>query len=175
VSDAKKLSRREFVKTAGSAAAAASLLSMNPELTVAQSARRRYAIVGTGDRGSGMWGRPLVSRYGDVLEFVGLCDSNSKRVAVAKEMIGVNCPTFTNFDEMCDKVKPELLTVTTVDAFHSHYIVKALDRGIDVLTEKPMVIDEKQCQAVLDAEKRNKRKIIVTFNYRYAPKHQKIK
>ena len=38
-----------------------------------------------------------------------------------------------------------------------------------------MVIDETQCQAVLDAEKRNKRKIVVTFNYRYAPAHQKIK
>ena len=38
--------------------------------------------------------------------------------------------------------------------------------GSTCMTEKPMVIDEKQCQAVLDAEKRNKKKIIVTFNYR---------
>jgi predicted dehydrogenase len=173
MSDSQNLSRREFVKTAGSAAAAVPLLSLNSSM--AQAARRRYAMVGTGDRGSGMWGRPLVERYGDVLEFVGLCDINAKRVAVAKEMIGVSCPTFTNFDEMCDKTKPDLLMVTTVDAFHSQYIIKALDRGIDVMTEKPMVIDEKQCQAVLDAEKRNNRKIIVTFNYRYAPKHQKIK
>ncbi len=173
MNDSNNLSRREFVKTAGSAAVAVPFLSLDAPL--AQSARRRYAIVGTGDRATGMWGRPLVSRYADVLEFVGLCDSNSKRVAVAKDMIGVNCPTYTNFDEMCDKAKPELLMVTTVDAFHSQYIVKALDRGIDVMTEKPMVIDAKQCQAVLDAEKRNKRKIVVAFNYRYAPKHQKIK
>ena len=173
MNDSQFLSRREFVKTAGSAAAAVPLLSVNPAL--AQNVRRRYAIVGTGDRGSTMWGRPLATRYADVLEFVGLCDINSKRVQAAKEVMGVSCPTFTNFDEMCDKAKPELLMVTTVDAFHSQYIVKALDRGIDVMTEKPMVIDEKQCQAVLDAERRNKRKIIVTFNYRYAPKHQKIK
>jgi predicted dehydrogenase len=65
--------------------------------------------------------------------------------------------------------------VTPVDAFHSEYIAKALDRGIDVLTEKPMVIDEAQCRAVLDAEKRNNRKITVTFNYRYAPKHRTVK
>ena len=38
-----------------------------------------------------------------------------------------------------------------------------------------MVTDEPQCQAVLDAEKRQRQKIIVTFNYRYIPKHQKIK
>jgi predicted dehydrogenase len=175
MSDTKTLTRREFVRTAGSAVAAASLLSVNPQLARASTARRRYAIIGTGDRASGMWGRDLAQRYSDVLEFVGLSDINHKRVAVAKEMMGVDCPTFTNFDEMIQKAKPDLLMVTTVDAFHSQYIIKALDRGIDVITEKPMVIDEKQCQAVLDAEKRNNRKIVVTFNYRYAPKHQKVK
>ena len=174
MSDADLLNRREFVKTAGSAAAA-SLLSVNPLLTSAQTRRRRYAIIGTGHRATSMWGGDLVQRYADVLEFVGLCDTNPKRVAVAKEMIGVACPTFTNFDEMMDKAKPDLLMVTTVDAFHRDYIIKGLDRGIDVITEKPMVIDEDQCQDVLDAEKRAKRKIVVTFNYRYAPKHQKIK
>jgi predicted dehydrogenase len=122
-----------------------------------------------------MWGKDLVQRYGDVVQFAGLCDINPKRVVAAKAMIGADCPTFSNFDEMCDRVKPEVLIVTTVDAFHSGYIVKALDRGIDVISEKPMVIDETQCQTVLDAEKRNKRNIIVTFNARYPPKHQKIK
>jgi predicted dehydrogenase len=110
-----------------------------------------------------------------VLEFVGLCDVNPLRVAYAKKVIGVDCPTFTSLDEMLERAKPELLMVTTVDAFHEGCIVKALDRGIDVLTEKPMVIDEVQCQAVLDAEKRSGRKLGVTFNYRFAPKHRKTK
>jgi predicted dehydrogenase len=122
-----------------------------------------------------MWGAELFKNYSDVIEFVGLCDINPKRVKIASEIMGVQCPTFTSFEEMCDKAKPDLLMVTTVDATHAEYIAKGLDRGIDVMTEKPMVTDEKQCQAVLDAEKRNNRKIVVTFNYRYAPKHQKIK
>jgi predicted dehydrogenase len=167
------VTRREFVKTAGSAVAAASLLGVAP--AIAQPHRRRYAIVGTGDRATGMWGRPLVKEYADVVEFVGLCDINPKRAEMSRQMIGVSCPTFSNFDEMCDRAKPELLMVTTVDAFHSDYIVRALDRGMDVMTEKPMVIDERQCQAVLDAEARNNRKIVVTFNYRYAPKHRTVK
>ena len=53
-----------------------------------------------------------------------------------------------------DTAKPDLLMITTVDGYHSHYIVKALERGIDVMTEKPMVTDEMQCQAVIDAEKK---------------------
>jgi len=168
------VNRRDFVKTAGTATVASVLLP-NVSIASMSTPKRRYAIVGTGDRAITMWGKPLVADYPDLIEFVGLCDINPKRVEVAKKMLGVSCPTFTDFDRMCDQAKPDLLMVTTVDGFHSHYIARALDRGLDVMTEKPMVIDEQQCQAVLDAEKRNKKKIVVTFNYRYAPKHQKIK
>jgi predicted dehydrogenase len=166
-------SRREFVKTAGTAAIAASLFP--DHLWAQRPARRRYAIVGTGDRGSGMWGRDLVQRYPDALEMVGLCDINPKRTIAARNYIGVSCPTFTSIDEMLDTAKPDLLMVTTVDGFHHEYIIKGLDRGLDVMTEKPMTTDETKCQAILDAEKRNNRKIAVTFNYRYAPAHQTIK
>jgi predicted dehydrogenase len=164
--------RREFVTVAGGAAMAALVPG---EGRAAAATRRRYAIVGTGVRGSNMWGRDLVSRYADVLEFVGLCDVNPLRADASRKALGVSCPTFTRLDEMLAKTKPDLLCVTTVDATHAECIVKALETGVDVLTEKPMVTDEAQCQAVLDAEKRTGRNIVVTFNYRYAPKHQQIK
>jgi predicted dehydrogenase len=167
-------SRREFVKVAGSAALGASLFNVDALAQV--PSKRRYAIVGTGDRASGMWGRDLVRKYPDLLEFVGLCDKNPKRAVVARDFIGATgCPTFTNFDEMIDKAKPDLLMVTTVDGFHHEYIIKGLDRGLDVMTEKPLTTDETKCQAILDAEKRNHKKIVVTFNYRYAPAHQQMK
>jgi predicted dehydrogenase len=122
-----------------------------------------------------MWGRGVVKPYADVVELVGLCDVNPLRVEVARKGLEASCPTFTSLDEMLAKAKPDVLMVTTVDATHEQCIVKALDRGVDVITEKPMVIDEAQCKAVLDAEKRSGKKVVVTFNYRYAPKHQKIK
>ena len=173
MSDLSPSSRREFVKVAGSAALGASLLNVD---ALAQPPKRRYAIIGTGDRGSGMWGRDLARKYPDRLQFVGLCDKNPKRALAARDFIGASaCPTFTNFDEMIEKTKPDLLMVTTVDGFHHEYIIKGLDRGLDVMTEKPLTTDETKCQAILDAEKRNNKKIIVTFNYRYAPAHQQMK
>jgi predicted dehydrogenase len=172
--DVSTSTRREFVKVAGSAALGASLFNVDAVAQV--PSKRRYAIVGTGDRGSGMWGRDLARKYPDLLEFVGLCDKNPKRAVVARDFIGATgCPTFTNFDEMIDKAKPDLLMVTTVDGFHHEYIIKGLDRGLDVMTEKPLTTDETKCQAILDAEKRNNKKIVVTFNYRYAPAHQQMK
>ena len=166
------VSRREFVTVATGAAVGA---MVGGQGAAAQTAKRRYAIVGTGVRAIGMWGRPILRDYGDIVDLVGLCDINPLRVEVAKRQMGATCPTFANFDDMLAKTRPDLLMVTTVDAFHSEYLVRAMERGIDVMTEKPMVIDEAQCKAVLDAEKKTGRKIVVTHNYRYAPKHQKIK
>src|SRR5688572_13002255 len=91
------VTRRDFVKTAGAAFAGASMVSLGQQLARAEGTRRRYAIVGTGDRASGMWGSELLKKYPDVLEFVGLCDSNSKRVEAFKKITGAECPTFTNY------------------------------------------------------------------------------
>ena len=66
--------------------------SLFPVDTLVQPrAKRRYAIVGTGDRGSGMWGRDLVRRYPDLLEFVGLCDINPKRTIAASTNLAARC------------------------------------------------------------------------------------
>src|ERR1041384_2594512 len=90
MSDAPSSTRREFVKVAGTAALGASLF---PSDALAQPrTKRRYAIVGTGDRGSGMWGRDLVQRYPDLLDFVGLCDQNPKRTQAAAAYMGIRPP-----------------------------------------------------------------------------------
>jgi predicted dehydrogenase len=137
--------------------------------------RKRYAIVGTGQRASGMWGADVKRDYDDVVEFVGLCDPNLERAEASRRLMGVDCPLFTRFEDLLEQTRPELLAVMTVDAHHAAHIVQALDRGMDVISEKPMVIDEHQCRAVLEAERRSGRKLAVTFNYRYAPRHQRIK
>ena len=170
--------RREFVQLAGGAAAASLIgapTSLEARLPGKRAARRRYAIVGTGHRATGMWGKDLATRYGDVLEFVGLADVNPKRAEAGRALIGVDCPTFTDFDQMCAQTRPDLLLVCTVDATHVGYIVKGLEQGMEVITEKPMVTDEAQCRTVLDAERRTGRRIVVAFNYRYAPKHRRVK
>ena len=168
------LNRRDFVRVTG-AAAASVLLAGTALATVTPLTRKRLAMVGTGHRGTGMWGKDIFDRYSNEVEFVGLCDNNGKRAEAGRKLIGASCPTFTNFDEMTSKVKPDLLIVTTMDSTHHQFITNALSKGIDVITEKPMVTQAVDCQAVIDAEKKHNRKITVAFNYRYAPKHQKIK
>ena len=112
--DQNLINRRDFVKTAGGAVAATSLLGADP-LLAQTSTKRRFAVIGTGERATGMWGSQLRERYSDVIEFVGLCDINPKRVEASKALMGVQCPTYTNFDEMLDKARPDVVMVTTRD------------------------------------------------------------
>lgn len=135
----------------------------------------RISLVGTGIRGTSFWGKRLVDEYSDILEFVGLCDINPGRLAYAKNYIGTNCPTFVDFDEMLKNTKPDLVIVTTHDASHHQFIIKGLEFGVDVLTEKPLTTDETKAQAILNAERKSGKKLIVGFNYRWSPYSTKIK
>jgi predicted dehydrogenase len=53
--------------------------------------------------------------------------------------------------------------------------VRAMELGCDVVSEKPMTVDEVKCQEILDAIARTGRKLRVTFNYRYAPHSTKVR
>ncbi len=132
-------------------------------------------MVGTGVRGAGTWGRELVTGYSDLVEIVGLCDINRKRCEVARNYIGVNAPTFTDLDAMLQQTRPDMLVVTTRDDVHHEQIIRGLEFGCEVLTEKPMTNTAEKCQQVLDAEKRTGGKLTVGFNYRYSPTARKLK
>ncbi len=175
-----KISRRNFLATSGIIAGSTLVnpvqnLQASSYMTAASNRNKlKVALIGTGSRGCGMWGRDLVKQYSDQLEFVGLCDTNPGRLQFAKDYIGVNCPTFTDFEKLMKDTQPDLLIVTTVDSTHHDFIVRGMELGCNVLTEKPMSIDEKKIQAIIDAEVRTGKHCRVTFNYRYSPHRAKI-
>lgn len=175
------MDRRKFLKTtgvvAGSIMAQSTFGAIAEENTSSNKSKKiRYAMVGCGHRGCGMWGKQLVDTgYKDYLDFVGLCDINPGRIEYAKKVMNIpDCPGFSDFDEMMKKAKPDIVMVTTTDSTHDEFIIKALEGGADVITEKPMTTDESKCQAILDAQARTGKKVTVTFNYRYSPHRAKI-
>ena len=166
-------SRRKFL-TSISMLAAVTTFPI-PAFAFGSTKKLKIVLVGTGVRGISFWGKRLVEQYSDILEFVGLCDINPGRLAYAKKYIGVNCPTFLNFGEMISQTKPDLVIVTTKDSPHHEFIIKGLDMGFDVLTEKRVTTDERKCQDIIDAERRSDKSLIVGFNYRWSPYTTKIK
>ena len=97
----KEITRRKFVKTTGTALAGSMMISPAFSAILNSSgAKKRVAMVGTGSRGNSLYGKFLMAEYGDIVEFVGLCDINKGRLEYSKKNIGVDCPVFTDFDEM---------------------------------------------------------------------------
>ena len=174
------ISRRKFIAVSGAIAGTSiinpksNILAANTEGTKQNTKKVKVAIVGLGVRGIGMWGGDIVRGYSDYVEYVGLCDHNPGRLQTGKEMIGVDCPTYTDFEKMMLETKPDVLIVTTDDDTHDYFISKGMDMGANIICEKPMAIDEKKIQTIIDAEKRTGKECIVTFNYRYSPHRAKM-
>jgi predicted dehydrogenase len=144
------------------------------------SKRKTYAVVGTGGRASFFY-KAIVSDFRDSSELVAFCDTNQTRMNYANQVIGElgaqPVPTYKahDFDSMIEEIKPNTVIVTSMDRTHHNYIIRAMQLGCDVITEKPMTVDEEKCQAILDAVKQTGRNLRVTFNYRYAPHNTKIR
>jgi predicted dehydrogenase len=171
-----KLNRRDFItKSSLLAGGLAAAPAFGMDRNFFQNGKKKLALVGTGVRGIGFWGKTIVQNYGDITEFVGLCDNNPGRLEFAKVHIGIDCPVFTDFEKMIKKTKPDVVIVCTVDSNHHEFIIKALEMGVDVVTEKPMTTDEMKVQAILDAERKSGKKVIVGFNYRWGTQFTAIK
>ena len=50
-----------------------------------------------------------------------------------------------------------------------------MEKGYDVMLEKPMTIDKEKCLEILETEKKTGKKVTVTFNCRFMPFFSAIK
>ncbi len=175
-----KISRRNFIKTS-TAAGAGLMLSVNsPASAQKNQTVKRYAIVGVGSR-SRMYRNAIMGDYAPYSELVGFCDVNMGRLKLAqnlaKKETGVYIPTYDaeDFDRMVSETKPDIIIVTTVDGYHHQYIIRGMELGCDIITEKPMTIDAPKCQDIIDTQKKTGKDCRVTFNYRYSPPRTQVK
>jgi predicted dehydrogenase len=136
---------------------------------------KKYAFAGASGRGTTMYAEPLSKDFKDVAEIVGAFDINIKRCEVMRRKTALSFPIFDDFDRMIKETSPDVVIVTTVDRYHHEYIIRSLKAGCDVITEKPMTIDEDKCNAIMEAEQQTGKKVIVTFNVRFSPFATRLK
>ncbi|MBD2867651.1 Gfo/Idh/MocA family protein [Paenibacillus arenilitoris] len=143
--------------------------------------KKRYVLVGSGGRAEFFY-KALATDYKETSELLAFCDINQTRMNYANQILvgkykhePVRTYKSNEFDRMIETEKPDAVIVTSMDRTHHTYIIRALELGCDVVTEKPMTVDEKKCQQILDAVERTGKNVRVTFNYRYAPHHTKAR
>ncbi len=150
-------------------------------LSESESARRRFAVVGLGGR-CRLFIDAVMGDYAGEAELVGFCDVNALRVVYHQnrvaEKFGTKAPPAfpaEQFEGMLAETRADTVIVTTVDRTHHDYIIRAMEAGCDVITEKPMTTGIEECRAILECVERTGRDLKVTFNYRYSPARTKVK
>jgi predicted dehydrogenase len=155
-------------------------------LTAAEAAaqpaatRTRYAIVGVGSR-SQMYQGAIWGDYREHAVLPAICDSNPGRMAnVRRRARAANASpprayAPQDFERMIRDQRIDRVIVTTIDGTHDDYIVRALNAGCDVYTEKPMTTTPEKAQRILDACRTSGKHIRVGFNYRYSPPRTQVK
>ncbi len=144
-------------------------------------AKKRYVQVGAGGRARFFY-EAVASTYSETSEITAFCDVNMTRLKYAQKVLKekYNYPEVAlylsqDFDKMIEEQKPDCVIVTSVDRTHHKYIIRAMELGCDVISEKPMTVDNVKCQEIIDAVKRTGKHLRVSFNYRYAPHNTKVR
>ena len=133
------------------------------------------AIIGCGSRGANAYGRHM-SAAKDKFRVVALCDISEAALNTAAAEFGIsseNC--FLSEDAFFAEKRADVLVIATQDRDHVRMCVKAMQLGYDVLLEKPISPEKEELLALLEAQKKYNKKVLVCHVLRYAPAFVKIK
>jgi predicted dehydrogenase len=146
------------------------------------AARRRYIVVGTGHRAQLYLGA-IAADHREDAELVGLVEPNPGRLAAHRDRLaarGLDVDTLVEahpdeLERVVDQTRADRVIITSPDDTHAAMIGRGLDAGVDVVVEKPLTIDPEGVRRIADAVARSGRQVVVTHNYRYAPRNSGLK
>ena len=81
---------------------------------------------------------------------------------------------YTDYKKMLKQVKPDAVSVCTPNGLHAPCSIAALNAGAHVIVEKPLAMNAREGQKMLDAARKNRKKLVIGFQHRYEPRTQFI-
>ena len=132
---------------------------------------KKLAVIGYGGRG-GIYGEYAL-KYPEKFKLVAAADVNTSKIDFLKEY-GVQ--TYSDYKELLDAgLDIDLVAIATQDAQHKEHSIYALERGYNLLLEKPIAPNEADCMEIYQVAKKNNCKVFVCHVLRYSPFYTKVK
>jgi len=124
----------------------------------------RVGIVGTG-----IWGNMHIRAYlqHPSAEIVAICDLDEGRARKTAERFGI-AKYYTRAEDMLEE-KLDAISVVTPDTAHADITIKAAEKGIHVLVEKPLATTIEECQSMIKAASENNVFLMVDWHNRWNP------
>lgn len=102
-------------------------------------------------------------------ELIGFFDTNLDRAKELADKFG--CKTYTSVEALLADPVIEAVSVCTANQSHASISIAALNAGKHVLCEKPMATTLEDCEAMVQAAKKNKKHLMIGHNQRLAKAH----
>ena len=99
-------------------------------------------------------------------ELVALCDIRPEQMEKYD-----NLRKYTDFDEMLENEEIDILDICLPTYLHADFAVKALEKGINVICEKPISLKKEDAERVYSAARRNNVKFMVAQVLRFWPEY----
>ena len=103
-------------------------------------------------------------------ELVALCDIRPEQMERYPDK---HC--YTDFDEMLENENIDILDICLPTYLHADYAVKAMEKGINVICEKPISLKEEDVERVYSTAERMNVKFMVAQVLRFWPEYELIK
>lgn len=103
-------------------------------------------------------------------ELAALCDVRPQQMEKYPDI-----RHYTDFEEMLEKEKLDIVDICLPTYLHADYAVKAMERGIHVLCEKPVSLKAEDVDRVYDTAARHHVKFMVAQVLRFWPEYELVK
>jgi predicted dehydrogenase len=144
----------------------------------------RVAVIGAGERGVYVLGARAVEQAAETGMVIRvLCDTNETRAAEGRDFLEeryrsagnpVGIDIDTDFRRVIAREDVDSVFVTTYTSEHREPTVAALEAGKQVYLDKPMATTLEDAHAIMDAEARAERPLIMGFTRRYEPTWRRV-
>lgn len=109
----------------------------------------------------------------DEVNIVAFCDIDIKKAKAAANEYGTReAKVYTDYKELLKDSKIDIIHVCTPNSSHKELTVASLDAGKHVMCEKPMAKSTEEAQEMIDAAKRNNKKLTIGYQNRFRPDSQ---
>lgn len=105
------------------------------------------------------------------VEVVAGVDTKPEMLKRMEEKWGVTA-LYKDWKKMLKEIQPDAVSICTPNGVHAPAAIDSSKAGCHVITEKPMAMTPAECQKMIDAAKKAKKKLAVGFQYRYHPNTQ---
>ncbi|MBQ8145391.1 MAG: Gfo/Idh/MocA family oxidoreductase [Clostridia bacterium] len=132
----------------------------------------KIGIIGTGKICQGVH-LPAYDKI-DGAEIVALCDINENRLNEVKAKYP-NARLYSDFKEMLDKEELDAVDICTPNNVHSIAAIYALEKGVNVMCEKPDAVSVSEAEKMKAAAEKSGKTLMVMRNNRYRPSTKFLK